>query len=351
MDQAKIEDCTIEQGQFDALLDANRQLKKCDFMNVCFKDSRIERADFSDLVFYGCDFSQIQLRALSLRNCRFWNCRFEQLQLSELQIENCEFLNCQIRSSLIQGSQIFDCSFFRVESDAILEQNRLIQLNLLECDFAELQLSENQNTLLRIDRATRLGANSKPISRPHPIGGYEESLNIAIIGAPMVGKTSIMLNLQKRIRAQGPIREEVGHMRYNLLHLYGQIAAKPIHISTNAGPALYEHMRLLPILAQADLIIYVYSMDHKIQKHQLAYLNTICLPYLHQLKKTWNSIPWILVLNKLDRYKQAKEALATGKDLGLAKLIKKGMPVIPSIALQGRGSKELLEALEKQIRA
>jgi signal recognition particle receptor subunit beta len=351
MDQAKIEGGTIKQEQFDSLLNAERQLKRRDFIYVRFTNSRIEGGEFSNLVFYGCDFRQIKLQALSLRSCRFWNCRFEQVQLTELQIENCEFLNCQIYASLIQSSRVCDCSFFQVKSDAVVERNTLLGLNLLECDLAELKLAENQSTMLMIDQATRLTPNRDSVRHLLPIEGYEQSFKITIIGAPLVGKTSIMFNLRKQLRAHGPIRQQVGQMNHSLLHLYGQIAARPIHICTSPGSVLYQHLTLLPMLAQTDLIIYVYSMDHKLQKDQHAYLNTVCLPYLHQLKKTWKSIPWVLVLNKMDRYQKAEEAQTATKGLSLAELIKKGMPVIPSVAYQGQGSKELLEALAKQIGA
>jgi hypothetical protein len=90
------EDKTIANQRLDGLTIAAAECKHCTFLNVSFKEAKLETGNFTDCVFVGCYFRRTDLRDCSFVGCRFIDCRFPHLAVRSCDFRYASFKGCAL---------------------------------------------------------------------------------------------------------------------------------------------------------------------------------------------------------------------------------------------------------------
>ena len=169
-----------------------------------------------------------------------------------------------------------------------------VSIDYPEYDYEEVK-SENVITL--IDKKI---AEISNLVNTYDQGKYiKDGVNVAIIGKPNVGKSSLLnkfANYEKAIVTNIPgTTRDIVEERINIGNLI-------LNISDTAGIRDTEDIvekigveKTLNILNESDLIIYMFSPENKIQKEDFELLSKIKNKGLN----------YIIVINKVDEYKKS----------------------------------------------
>jgi hypothetical protein len=125
---------------------------------------------------------------------------------------------------------------------------------------------------------------------------------IAICGEPLVGKTSLVMRLKD---IAGGTISCIKHPD-SQLQLSGDYDGRAFTITNVAGCVLHREFMYGLVLSGARCVVYVAALRDQYpgsdgelgsqEDHFNSYWDQMT-----KLKKTWADIPWILVLNKVDR--------------------------------------------------
>jgi GTPase SAR1 family protein len=351
MTNKKINNTTIQSKGFQELLTQNI-LESISFNNVSFDTIKIIDVMITNTVFYNCTFNNIYFHRSILQHCRFWKCSFNNVILYDTKINSCEIVNSRVIRSHIRKSDLRDSSFLYLNIKSNIEISSFYGINLFNCDTQGSAFTNNKYSNIYINKEKYI---SKYFNSSHNYSDIENKINdfnIGVIGAPMVGKTSILSNMKGNIQSGSLYRQDIGNFGHSMVHLDGYINNKKIHFVTNPGPGLSEHLRILQILIQADIILYVYSMDSRKETDQFDYFNRQIIPYIYTLKKTWENVPWVLILNKIDladSINSLRSFNSSKERKYIQDLISKEIPAIQSIAMKNIGTLDIIQAVTSLI--
>lgn len=92
------QDQTIASQRLDGLTISGAECKHCTFLNVSFKEAKLEKGNFTDCVFFGCYFRRAGLKDCSFVGCRFIDCRFPHLVVRSCDFRYANFKGCAFPS-------------------------------------------------------------------------------------------------------------------------------------------------------------------------------------------------------------------------------------------------------------
>lgn len=97
-------DKTIASQRFEGQTIPKGEFKHCTFINVSFKESRLENTSFLDCIFIDCYFRRATLANCDFVGSRFIDCRFPNLSLRCSDFRYATFTGCYIESNEMQYS-------------------------------------------------------------------------------------------------------------------------------------------------------------------------------------------------------------------------------------------------------
>jgi GTPase SAR1 family protein len=116
---------------------------------------------------------------------------------------------------------------------------------------------------------------------------------IGLCGAPKVGKTETLERLCSLLGVSTQSSHEIKPPDRII-----SLAASDVEIHTAPGVLIYRDAAMKKVVSKVDAIIYVISADPCRTDQEGLFQRDIRMA--KRLKKTWNDVPWLFVLNKTD---------------------------------------------------
>jgi hypothetical protein len=92
----RAQDQTIASLRLDGKTISGADCKHCTFVNVSFKEVKLQNGSFTDCIFVGCYFRRADLKDCSFVGCRFIDCRFPHLALRSCDFRYAIFKGCAL---------------------------------------------------------------------------------------------------------------------------------------------------------------------------------------------------------------------------------------------------------------
>ena len=118
---------------------------------------------------------------------------------------------------------------------------------------------------------------------------------IALAGAPMVGKTTLMHNFARR-SPQSQLTIDMDETK-RILHLDNAFSRQNLSIVTASGPFINDTV-IPTVLTNATVVVYVISAFACINLQLPNFKEYVTCAA--QVGAHWDDIPWLFVLNKVD---------------------------------------------------
>lgn len=314
----------------------HKRFSNCIFSGLDMQEWVLSGVRFEACIFVACRFSQTELKFV-----RFQNCRFYQSELSNCELEFCSIVSCELADCVLHDCTLRHCVLVNITNSSAFEM-RVCTIDggsMARCSFnAAARFVDNHS--IELFCADQAQATT--------------SFKVALIGAPMNGKSSLLQGLRAVLQAD-PIEQVLLSEFFASIECNAEIMGRSVRFRTSPGSPLWEPLRLIWLLADADLVVYVASLRPGDEQLMADYFKREILPLLNPLQKTWHDVPWILVLNKVDL--RDADFVRTGvtsiiyQDTPLFQAINGDIPVVLSSADYRIGVHEIVDHLSELIQA
>lgn len=357
MESKRFSDLSIDPTNLRSLIEITDHMYGTIFTNVTFKDLKLNNFRLAWASFEDCHFFNLDCSEIHLDGCSFFNCQFHTITAAQLHVEGCFFHNTSLLQSNFESFSCSCLSCYQFKLQASLNKSSISFSNIIASDLSKLSCSELHLDTIYYDSTSSLPLELAGHSELHLLKKDPNKIMVGLIGAPIVGKRTLLQALIKQAGSKEKLRfQEWGEFGGWIVEGDLKLKGQQLGLIATSSVDLFLHPRLVYLLQQSDLLVYVHVQAERFHRDQTEYLNQL-FSYLSLFKKTWQDIPWLIVFNKADwkpehtqQLEQTDSSLAT--QLDIYELIKQqDIPVIETIAMTGSGVAELLdrlgEALEK----
>jgi GTPase SAR1 family protein len=123
---------------------------------------------------------------------------------------------------------------------------------------------------------------------------------IVILGAPMVGKTELIVSLSEVTGSSKPQAETTEVVRFVRLHVVEEL--REFRFITIQGPFLDREKVITDLLFGVDAVVYVIAPSPETGQERIF---EELVSYAKNLGVAWEEVPWVFVLNKVDISEQS----------------------------------------------